>query len=62
MLIMSNRTMSADDILLWRDGFWCFRIENRPENLRDDNYCVILQHSEEWSSFVSDSNRPPPAK
>jgi hypothetical protein len=61
MPIMSDRTMNADDILLWRDGFWCFRIENRPEFLRGDNYCVILRHSEEWLSFMNDAAPPPPA-
>ena len=38
------------------------RFPDRLEILRDNNYCEILQGSEEWLSFVRDSNRLPPAK
>jgi hypothetical protein len=40
--------MYPDNILLWPDGFWCYRNELHPNFLRDDNYQVIVQHSEEW--------------
>jgi hypothetical protein len=48
----SEHTLSPDDILLWRDGLWCFREELCKEFLRNDNYRAILQHSDEWSSFT----------
>jgi hypothetical protein len=44
--------VGPDDVLVWRDGFWCFRVEHRREFQRDDNYSVILQDSDEWSSFL----------
>jgi len=40
--------MNPDDILLWPDGFWCFRMDLREEFLRDDKYRVIVQQSDEW--------------
>jgi hypothetical protein len=50
--------MNPDDIFLWPDGFWCFREELSREFLRDDNYRVILQDSDEWLSFERHSNQP----
>ena len=52
---MSDRNLSPDDILLWPDNFWCFRDEFRQEFLRDDNYRVILQNSDEWLSYTTHS-------
>ena len=40
--------MNPHDILLWPDGFWCFREELDQNFLRDDNYRVILRYSNEW--------------
>jgi hypothetical protein len=37
-----------EDILLWSDGFWCFREEFSPQFLRGDNYRVVPHRSEEW--------------
>jgi hypothetical protein len=39
--------MNPDDILLWPDGFWCFREELDPRFLREDNYRVIPCGSDE---------------
>jgi len=46
-----------DNILIWPDGFWCFREELCPEFLRDDNYRVIPHSTDEWLRVLS--NRPP---
>ena len=40
--------MNPEDILLWPDGFWCFREEFSPLFLRDDDYRVVPHKSEEW--------------
>ncbi len=40
--------MERIDILLWPDGFWCFREEYSKETLRDENYRVIPSNSPEW--------------
>jgi hypothetical protein len=45
-------TLHPNDILLWADGFWCFRIEYRPEFLRDDSYRVVSPDCAEWSSYA----------
>ena len=47
--------MSSEDILLWPDGFWCFREEFSPHFLRSDDYRVIPHQSEEWSKLAVDS-------
>jgi len=47
---MSIASENPDDILLWPDGFWCFRKEFSEEFLRQDDYRVILRHSDEWLS------------
>ena len=39
---------NAIDILVWPDGFWCFRKELKATMQRDDNYRVIYFDSEEW--------------
>ena len=36
------------DILIWRDGFWCFREEFRMDWLRDDDCRVIETEIDEW--------------
>ena len=60
MLARSGVTMNLDDVLLWPDGFWCFRHEFRCEFLRDvdENYRVILDGSDEWLSFERHSILP----
>jgi len=47
--------MNPDDILMWPDGFWCFREEFSSAFLRDYNYRLIRQNSEEWSSIEHES-------
>jgi hypothetical protein len=39
--------MKPDDILLWRDGFWCFRDEMDPRSWRNDHYRQIRHDSDE---------------
>lgn len=43
--------MYPDNILLWPDGFWCFRKEHHPRFLRDDNYRVIEHFTDEWRAL-----------
>jgi len=45
--------MYPDNILIWPDGFWCFREELNPDFLRDDNYRVIEHNTEEWVRILS---------
>lgn len=49
-----------DDILLWHDGFWCFREELSPAFLRDENYRVILCNSDEWLAIITKNKAIPP--
>ena len=44
--------MNPQDILLWPDGFWCFREEFSPQFLRDDDYRVVPHKSDEWSGLA----------
>jgi hypothetical protein len=53
--------MYPDNILVWSDGFWCYREELRPEFLRDDNYRVILHQSDEWEVLRATLALPRPA-
>jgi len=46
----------AHHILLWADGFWCFKEELRADFLRGDNYREIVSHSDEWLEIISKSN------
>ncbi len=45
--------LEAKDILLWPDGFWCFREELSPAFLRDDKYAVVMCNSDEWLTIIS---------
>jgi hypothetical protein len=45
--------MKPDDILLWQDGFWCFREELDPKFLRNHYYRVIPCDSEEGQRVLS---------
>jgi len=47
------KLVNLNDILLWRDGFWCFREELSPDFLRDDNYREIVFSSDEWLRIIS---------
>lgn len=40
--------MEQRDILVWSDGFWCFREELDETFLRDDSYLVLAFESDEW--------------
>jgi len=46
--------VSPEDILLWPDGFWCFREELSPHFLRPDDYRVVTHQSEEWSTLAAE--------
>ncbi len=45
--------MNPDDILLWPDGFWCFREELDPRFLREDNYRVVPSGSDQEQEILS---------
>lgn len=55
---MSDCSEIRDDILLWPDDFWCFRNELCKEFLREDNYRVVLHHSDEWLSCTREGGTP----
>jgi hypothetical protein len=45
--------MNPDDILVWPDGFWCFREELDPRFLRGDNYRAVHGASDEARRIIS---------
>ncbi len=45
--------MNPNDILLWSDGFWCFREEHSKEFMRSDDFRVVEYHSAEWHQLYS---------
>jgi hypothetical protein len=45
--------MNPDDILLWPDGFWCFRDELNPEFMRTDEYRLIPASTNEAKRILS---------
>ena len=45
--------MYPDNILIWPDGFWCFREEFSSEFLRDNNYRVVEHSTDEWLRILS---------
>ena len=52
---------NPDDMLLWADGFWCFREELRNDSMRDENYRVVVYQSDEWTKIYNGkpfSSRP----
>ena len=53
--------MYPDNILLWPDGFWCFREEHDKDFLRDDTYRVILHYSDEWQEVQRTNPALPPS-
>jgi hypothetical protein len=54
--------MKPDDILLWRDGSWCFRDELDPRSWRNDHYRQIRCASDEAKRmiFAHPTRRIPP--
>jgi hypothetical protein len=46
--------VNAEDVLLWPDGFWCFRDEFSPRFLRAEDYRVIPHGSEEWARLTKE--------
>ena len=56
MLITPEPSINPVDILVWPDGFWCFREELSLQFLRDDKYRVILCSSDEWLMLISERN------
>ena len=45
--------MSANDIMIWPDTFWCFRAEYGPEFLRDDGYRIVFPTEPEWLAITN---------
>ena len=45
--------MYPDNILMWPDGFWCFREEHDPKFLRGEDYRVITHHTDEWREIAA---------
>ena len=45
--------MREQDILLWPDGFWCFRSELSDDFLRDYQYRVVRYDSKQWHELCS---------
>jgi len=43
--------MNPDDILVWPDGFWCFRNEYHPSFLRSTDYREVAHLSAEWETL-----------
>ena len=43
--------MREEDILLWPDGFWCFRFELRDGINRDSQYRVVPYESDRWEQL-----------
>ena len=46
--------MRPDDILMWRDGYWCFRDEVDPRSWRNDRYRQIRCASLEAKKLIFD--------
>jgi len=40
--------MQPEDILLWPDGFWCFREDFNDGFMRGNDYRVVALLSVEW--------------
>ncbi|QSI78627.1 hypothetical protein [Niveibacterium microcysteis] len=41
-----------DDVLVWPDGFWCFRAENSAEFLRSNDFREVRCGTAEWKLWV----------
>ena len=42
---------NSDDILVWRDGFWCYRLELSPDLRRGGDYRVVARTALEWLAY-----------
>jgi len=42
-----------DDIMIWPDGFWCFRKEFLDNIMRGSGYRIVLKDSEEWVKLTT---------
>lgn len=47
---------NPNDMMLWTDGFWCFREELGNCSMRDENYRVVMYQSDEWKKI--DNGQP----
>ena len=55
-----GRTMHPEDIIIWPDGFWCFREEFCADFLRDNNYRIVEHSADKWLQLLS--KRPQPKR
>ncbi len=46
--VKSASTENPNGLLLWEDGFWCFREAFSKQWLRARDYRVVAHNSEEW--------------
>lgn len=46
--------MKPDDILLWQDGFWCYRNELDRRFLRNNYYRAIPRNSDEGHKIIAE--------
>jgi hypothetical protein len=49
----SDDKNAPNDILLWRDGYWCYRKEFCPFTKPNFQYEVIPEKSVSWQTFVA---------
>lgn len=47
--------MSTQDIMMWQDGFWCFREELGGDFGRDSGYRILHDGSAEWLAITDES-------
>jgi hypothetical protein len=50
--------MEQRDILLWPDGFWCFKDEYHPDMMRDYSYVLLAAGTPKWLSTKDKSALP----
>jgi hypothetical protein len=50
---LHENTPDVDDVLVWPDGFWCFRAENSAAFLRSSDYRELRCGTTEWESLLS---------
>jgi hypothetical protein len=53
---------AADDVLLWPDGAWCFRIHRGIPHPRIDAHRVFRYATKEWDDIVFLGRLPSPAE
>lgn len=52
-MITPDPSINPYDILVWSDGFCCFREDLSPKYLRDDKYYTILCGSDKWLMMIT---------